>query len=184
MSTYPTGLIPATIGKSTTDLADHVAMDVAEIERCWLLYIEDQRLRTAAPLAQAAGISRPKAKALVEAFRERYVAETEKYRELSRPYLEGRMAGLVDAIADRIEDIVATGDNKEAISAMRLAVDIMGAGQGNGPQVTVHSQTLAIAAGGIASIDDIRRLVTASVNENVEAVDTLRASKANRERKR
>jgi hypothetical protein len=146
--------------------------DVAEVERAYLVYAADERKRSPAALARATGIPRKRIDALIPAFRERWVQDTDSFRKLAQPYLEARAAALIDSAIDRLGTIIATGDDKTAVAAIRTAIDIVGARQGTGPQVVVNSLSVGLAAQGITSIEDVRRLVRADANGHIEAVET------------
>src|SRR6187549_793060 len=112
---------------------------VSEVERAYTLYVADEKYRTPAALARRSGIPRKGIDQLLPSFQERWLQDTEQFRKLARPYLEARAAGLIDAAITRLGDIIANGDDKSAVSAIRVAVDIVGAKQGTGPQVVINN---------------------------------------------
>jgi hypothetical protein len=145
---------------------------VSEVERAYTVYVSDDRYRTPAALARRTGIPRKRIDKLMPAFQERWVQDTEQFRKLARPYLEARAAGLIDAAVGRLAQIIESGDDRTAVAAIKVAVDIVGAKQGTGPQVVINNAAIGLAQQGITHIDDVRRLLRAEVNGHVEAVET------------
>ena len=65
----------------------HAEREQADMERAYLIYVSDERYHHGAALARRAGIPRKRIDAWLPAFEQRWVQDTERFRQLAEEVL-------------------------------------------------------------------------------------------------
>lgn len=154
--------------------------EVQDVERMFLVWLEEGQPGPR-KLAALTGVSEGEARKVLRSgvFQRRYMEETEGFRAIAAPYVKTRAQAVMDDVIDRLHEIVTRGDEKAAVAASRVLAGMIENDkvEVHANQAVVDARVLSIASDGLRSIDDVRRLVAASIDGNVSAVEESRAAR-------
>jgi hypothetical protein len=153
--------------------------EVLEVERVFLVWMNNQS-KSSKWLAQETGTEPAFVRSLLRSgeFQKRYLEETAQFRQLAQEYTKGRVQEVMDATIDRMVEIVEEGEAKDAIGAARvLASMVKDEAPREVSETHIDARVLQIAAQGIHSIDDLKKINSAFIDGNISRVEEARAAK-------
>lgn len=159
---------------------DQIKQEVIDVERVFLVWMANQS-KSSTWIADEAGVEPGFVRSLLRSgeFQKRYMEETAGFRQVAQEYTRGRVQEVMDAVIERMTDIVDNGEAKDAIGAARvLASMVKDEAPREVSETIIDARVLQIAAEGIHSVDDLKRINSAFIDGNISRVEEARATKA------
>lgn len=156
-----------------------IEADIIEVENLFLQWSTDPK-QSVNKLSDATGMTHKRIKEVLATgeFQRRYLEDTAGFREVAQEYTRARAADVMDAVIGRMAEIVEKGDPRDAIGAARVLTSMM---ENAAPkQVNVEhmdTRVLQIAAKGIETVEDLKKIMSAAADGNISRVEEERAAR-------